>query len=478
MRRTGILSGALTFALLLALGSLLPPSGQAQRANFSTVSLSPGFMPDPHVEQGTSGGQAEAQRLNSGCRGWIASNPDHIFNAQGSFGFLRVFAVSAQDVTLVVQTPDGQLRCNDDTFGRNPSLDSPWPAGTYRIWVGSYTRGTRAPYQLYFSELQYTTPATVSAPVQAVAPVAAVATAGETPGSTVTGPDLRRLDRRSGRSNFQGAWLQSGFMPDPNTVTGTSGGTIAARRVADGCAGYIARRPDHVLNLEGNFNFFRISATSAQDTTLVVLAPNGTWYCDDDTVGTNPEVRRNHWSPGQYMVWVGSYRQGQNADYQLAFSELHSGGAPGPVVAPPPVVAGGGGFDLSGTRSNFQDAWLRTGFTPDPHRLAGTSGGQISASSLGPDCRGWIAPAPDHILNLETATRFFRIFASSDSDTTLVVRAPDGRWYCDDDTYGLNPAVEGESWTSGRYLIWVGSYSRGTNAPYSLNFTELRGVTP
>ncbi len=233
-----------------------------------------------------------------------------------------------------------------------------------------------------------------------------------------------------------------------------------------------------MLNLEGGFGFFRIAATSSQDTTLVVMAPDGSWYCNDDSQGTNPEVRRNRWEPGQYLVWVGSYRQGQNADYSISFSELHAGASGSRVTQTRPgTPSTAGALDVSGRRSNFQDAWLRSGFTPDPHRLTGTSGGAISASDLGPDCQGWVARQPDHILNLQTRMNFFRIFANSSSDVTLVVRAPDGRWFCDDDTNDLNPALEGQSWNAGRYLIWVGSYDQGENASYTLGFTELRSMT-
>jgi len=455
------------------LGLSCVSGAQAQRSNFGSVDLSPGFMPDPHATGGTSGGESEASRLNASCRGWIASNPDHIFTARGAFNFLRIFAVSSEDTTLVIQTPNGQLRCDDDTFGRNPSVEGQFPAGTYRIWVGSYSHGARAPYRLYLSELSSSSPSSVGgAPSVNVAPQGR----SETPILTSTGSALRRLDVSSGRSNYQGAWLQSGFTPDPTTATGRSGGVINAHSVAQGCNGWIARRPDHVLNLEGNFGFLRIGATSSQDTTLVVRAPDGSFLCNDDTNGTNPEVRRNRWAPGQYLVWVGSYRRGENADYEVSFSELGSGGSGSQVVQAAPDN-GGGALDVSGRSSNFQDATLRTGFVPDPHRLRGTSGGAISASSLGSDCRGYIARQPDHILTLTSRTNFFRIFATSDSDTTLVIRDPRGRWFCDDDTNGRNPALEGESWDSGRYLIWVGSYTRGENASYSLGFTELRNVT-
>ena len=133
-------------AMAAVLGVIVAPAvGSAQPSNFGTVALRPGFTPDPHAASGTSGGQANANNVNSSCRGWIASNPDHVFQAQGNFNFLRIFAVSNGDTTLLIQTPNGQVRCNDDTFGTNPSVEGNFGPGTYRVWVGSYQQGQNSP---------------------------------------------------------------------------------------------------------------------------------------------------------------------------------------------------------------------------------------------------------------------------------------------------------------------------------------------
>jgi hypothetical protein len=50
---------------------------------------------------------------------------------------------------------------------------------------------------------------------------------------------------------------------------------------------------------------------------------------------------------------------------------------------------------------------------------------------------------------------------ASDVDTTVVVRSPDGDWFCNDDTENLtdnNPGIVFESPVSGQYNIWVGTY--------------------
>jgi hypothetical protein len=128
-------------------------------------------------------------------------------------------------------------------------------------------------------------------------------------------------------------------------------------------------------------------------------------------------------------------------------------------------------------RPNFGTVALRTGFTPDPRTVNVRSGGNIDASRLGANCRGFISNAPDVRLNFTAGSSLpLIISANSRADTTLVINAPDGRWYCDDDggRLGMNPAVRFDNVRSGRYEIWVGTYGRA-NAfePAQLHISEL-----
>ncbi len=126
---------------------------QAGESNFGTVTLTPGFMPDPHQVEGTSGGATDASTLGAGCVGFISGTPDHLFVASGVFSNLRILARSNADVTLVVQKPDGTYLCNDDFETTNPLVEGNFPAGTYKIWIGSYEQGVNSRYTLGFSEL-------------------------------------------------------------------------------------------------------------------------------------------------------------------------------------------------------------------------------------------------------------------------------------------------------------------------------------
>ncbi len=286
-----------------------PTAMPAGGSNFGTVSLAPGFVPDPHTARGTSGGAIDANTLNPTCRGWISQQPDHLFVAQGAFSNLRMLVHGGgQDTTLVVQRPDGGYLCNDDTEGRDPVVAGGFTPGTYKIWVGSYSRGQSIPYTLGLSELGHVMPSSLAN--------------GAVAGGAVAG-GAGALDTTGGEANFGAVTLAPGFVPDPSVHNGTSGGAVAANSVNPSCAGFVSARPDHLFNASGSFTNLRILVSSSSDTTLVVRRPDGTFSCNDDADGTNPEVS-GAFQPGQYRIWVGSYQQGQNAPYKIGFTELAS----------------------------------------------------------------------------------------------------------------------------------------------------------
>ncbi|EAQ30175.1 hypothetical protein NAP1_05345 [Erythrobacter sp. NAP1] len=121
--------------------------------------------------------------------------------------------------------------------------------------------------------------------------------------------------------------LSANFEDDPRTVSVTSGGDIDASEAIDGCVGYISEDPDVRLSFTADespnaFPLY-ISATSDEDTVLVINAPDGNWYCNDDgSEGQNPSVVFGPAQSGDYEIWIGSYEQGQYHDAQLNISEL------------------------------------------------------------------------------------------------------------------------------------------------------------
>jgi len=120
--------------------------------------------------------------------------------------------------------------------------------------------------------------------------------------------------------------------------------------------------------------------------------------------------------------------------------------------------------------------YLSAGFTPDPMTLDLEIDGRIDAAEeIAPDCHGFIGgPTPDAALYYNAGSFPLIFSASSDQDMTLVVNAPDGNWYCDDDSgRGLNPSIRFGAPVSGNYDIWVGRYIGPGPAVARLSISEL-----
>lgn len=130
--------------------------------------------------------------------------------------------------------------------------------------------------------------------------------------------------------------------------------------------------------------------------------------------------------------------------------------------------------DING-EPHFGSVSLTAGFADDPYVVTLRSGGSVDSSRLGNGCRGFVSTRPDVRLNYSAGSLPLIISVDSNSDTTLVINGPDGRWYCDDDSgeRGLNPAVRFHSPRSGRYEIWVGTYGSASNQPARLHISEL-----
>lgn len=145
---------------LVALLNIVP--ALAQEANFSSVTLAPGFAPAQGALRGRTVGQsslpaivANRDRAGNLCLGYAASTPDHVLTLQGSFARLNLQVDSGgNDTTLVIQGPGNVVRCGSDTGrSRDASLqDTDWAAGTYRVWVGSAELGARFNYTLTVRE--------------------------------------------------------------------------------------------------------------------------------------------------------------------------------------------------------------------------------------------------------------------------------------------------------------------------------------
>ena len=255
--------------------------------------------------------------------------------------------------------------------------------------------------------------------------------------------------------------LQNGFTPDPHTVNVQAGGNRDASSIkAAGCIGHIGSNPDYVVRYSAGSLPLYIRASSSSDTSLVVRAPNGNWSCDDDSGGDlDPQIVFNSPDSGAYHIWVGSLNDAV-VSAQLQISELA-----GASYSDQPDLA---------AEATFEEIILRSGFTPDPRTISMVAGGSLEAGNLGSNCVGKIARVPDVELTYRDNGNFPLVFTfNSSADTTLVINAPDGNWYCDDDSDGnLDPRVTFNSPQGGVYDIFVGTID-GEMASGTLSITEV-----
>ena len=279
--------------------------------------------------------------------------------------------------------------------------------------------------------------------------------------------------------------LNTGFLPDPHRTGGTAGGPVQAQTVQANCRGWIPAQPNQVLITPTGFNFLRVFVESQGDTTMMIRGINQTW-CADDTYGLNPGIDLQSLPPGRYDIYVGSYATGQMFPYQLAMSELstsvpgnNTGGYQPPpqnTMIPQPPPRGGNGGDNGILNPNGSPNFGRVIVPPVLRRAltaTGRSGGSQDGSVLRGQgiCRGYITPQPDHQLVVSAAQPYLHLFVLSAADTTLIVRQPDGSLLCNDDTYNLNPSIEG-TFQPGVYQVWVGGYHAGEVRPYRLTVTN------
>lgn len=425
---------------------LLAASAQAQDVNaapaYGSVTLSAGFAQDPTSVGIQAGGAIYGGNVDDACYGYISFQPS--YNLQYNAGALPLYisAASDADTTLIIHAPDGSWHCNDDAdgLGLSPGVTFDAPqSGLYNIWVGTLQSGNGyEPTMLHISELGFSSENAYSrAPNGALQP-------------------------NSGTLS-----LRAGFGDDPRRVAVRAGGDLnGSRGTGDSCWGQISEAPDVWLNYSANDQYdLYLSMEAERDTTLLVRGPAGDWYCDDDSAeDLNPGIRVRNPAAGHYAIWAGRYSGEASVDATLFVSEQ---GFRGHVDVPAVLD-----FILP---SNYGTVSLQAGFTPDPYNVSLQAGGDVDAyEAAGQNCRGYATTAPDFNLTYTAGGLDLYLSATSDGDTTLIVNAPDGSWHCDDDGAGnLNPGIRFDEPASGRYDIWVATYSQGEPQDAVLHISEL-----
>ena len=350
---------------LLVLGLRIangPPGGAVSALDHrltphrGTVSLSEGISPQLSETAVLAGGAVDASYLGGDCVGYASESPDlrlHWSGLTESLLFYFVADDDADDPTLIVRTPNGRWLCNDDSpgdvLGLNPGFSlGVTPEGQYDIWVGTrHPTSTLVSGKLFIGYEE----------------------------DAADGP--ARLDT-SLSPHFGTVRLRSGFTPHPNVTEVEAGGPIDASYLGGDCVGFASERPDLRLHWSGSAESLIVifaANDDADDATLIVNMPDGSWLCNDDgpgaSLGLNPGIGLEASPEGQYHIWVGAYAEGlPHIPGELVIAEGRSGGigrqsttgSPRRGVAPPAGERSGNGegapMDVATSRSG--------GSAPDP----------------------------------------------------------------------------------------------------------------
>lgn len=233
--------------------------------------------------------------------------------------------------------------------------------------------------------------------------------------------------------------LSRGFRPDPRTVELQSGGENDADELGGDCIGMVATAPDVQLEFESDGGPLDFSVESDGDTSLVINDPSGDWVCDDDSgEGLNPLVQLENAESGTYDIWVGSVDSDENFDATLNISGRNTG--TGNAVAGIQAPAAGGRVERGGLAAG--DQRRANGEYQDGYTFDARAGEQF-------------------VIDLR----------SEDFDTYLIVRAPNGEEFTNDDFESSlsRSLLTLNAPAAGRYQVFVSSYEADETGAYTLN---------
>lgn len=369
-----------------------------------------------------------------GCQGHlVAESAAAAFEVTAPFETLAFTAAGEGLVSMVLGTPDGLYRCaNVGPEGLASTGLSAVVPGRYLVWLGG-AEGAMIDARLIASDR----------------PISAL---------ELNGLDVAALgEPRSGRHVFA-ATLESGRQ---ELVMGAA--VVAEHEMRplspDYCPGYSRfDAADAVLTLDAAQPRISVFATSERDLTIAVVAPDGTVLCNDDAYQLNPGVTVEGAAAGDYQIFVGGYSQGPGGVYDLfasvggpAFTDVNVNLAGAPRV----------GYAALDAMAAASGQVLGTGTIVSRDPLDGLPSGGYCAGFSGVD-------APDMVLTLDQAQPLLSFYASSQTDLVLAVHGPDGRWMCNDDDFGLNPAVRFDGAPAGDYHVFVGAYGQGAQGSFHL----------
>jgi heat shock protein HslJ len=262
----------------------------------------------------------DATTLGPGCSGTIPSRPDVVFDWQEQIGIdqLRVFFLSVGDPTMVLVTPSGEVLCNDDF---NPLMLDPYieikdpQPGRYAAFIGNFEQDMLEPGFLVVTT-QDLNPVTMD--------IAQMLPRNVDPraNNEALSLDVLEIDSDAAVIPPNGSLNPSALVYKQELTGGGEIGAFNIEHENQLCTGFISAAPTFRFDWSGDLEQLVLFFESNVDTTLQILAPDGTYHCDDDFQGSenlNPWVSL---APivGTYNVWIGSFSPDVLADGVLTIS--------------------------------------------------------------------------------------------------------------------------------------------------------------
>ena len=280
----------------------------------------------------------------------------------------------------------------------------------------------------------------------------------------------------------------SDYRPDPVSVSGAAGGPILASSIGGGCAGRVGSAPNVQLTYWAGDQPLYLRTAAAADTTLLVHAPNGSWYCDDNgRGGLNAQLYFPSPDSGTWLIYVGAQVE-TGVQALLEISGLPDGRSapawPGETLDPSladaaadAADAAADAMDLSATApaamGTYGTLMLESGFWPSPNQTLVYAGGGYLASNLAEGCVGLISSAPDVLVAFSPGSPGLIFRTVSTKDTTILLQSPSGDWYCNDDSGGSqNAELYFPTPEAGTYSVWVGAYGEADKGAALLEISE------
>lgn len=261
---------------------------------------------------GVARGLHEAGNLGPGCHGFIALEPTLRFELEEALTF-RLSLRSPIDTTLVIMGPGGPY-CDDDTVGLDPAIEAHWEPGLYEVFVGSYQRRSE-PFEYEFL---------IGPRTARSEEVEAQGDDNRSASDTARTGRTRRLSAARIRSRSPRVLLDEDAeavddvgalseLPPARSFETRGGGQHAAIDLGlhPECVGYYNASEATFVVERDSTEALRLSVNSDADSALVVLLPDGSVLCADDSEGFDPRVEvAADEALGVYRIWVGGYHRG------------------------------------------------------------------------------------------------------------------------------------------------------------------------